>query len=137
MFDQRQRRILKFFSLALFLLIATSSFSQDYGVSAVNDSQKILPERERARVMNEWLRWRLDNIIPKLMRREGVDMWLIINREYNEDPVYMSLVPEPTMAARRTSILIFYDRGERFEVERLSGSYYGIGGWYKSTWLGV
>jgi len=135
MFDQRQRRILKIFSLALLLLIATSSFSQDYGVSAVNDSQKILPERERARVMNEWLRWRLDNIIPKLMRREGIDMWLVINREYNEDPVYMSLVPEPTMAARRTSILIFYDRGERFEVERLSGSYYGIGGWYKSTWL--
>lgn len=133
-FDQRQRRILKIFSLALLLLIATSSFSQDYGVSTVNDSQKILPERERARVMNEWLRWRLDNIIPKLMRREGIDMWLVINREYNEDPVYMSLVPEPTMAARRTSILIIHDQGEELGVQRLSGSYYGMGEWYKGTW---
>ncbi|UCC38955.1 MAG: aminopeptidase P family protein [Candidatus Aminicenantes bacterium] len=68
------------------------------------------------------------------MRREGIDMWLVINREYNEDPVYMSLVPEPVMYARRTSILIFHDRGEELGVERLSGSYYGMGEWYKSTW---
>ncbi|MDH4257578.1 MAG: aminopeptidase P family protein [Candidatus Aminicenantes bacterium] len=126
---------LKIFPLVFILLLAADSFTQDNRATAVNDSTRILPEKERAGVMNEWLRWRLDNIIPELMRREGIDMWLIINREYNEDPVYMTLVPEPTMAARRTSILIFYDRGEGREVERLSGSYYGIGGWYKSTWL--
>jgi len=122
-------------SLMIFLfLFAGSSYSQDYGVAAVKDSHKILPERERARVMNEWLKWRLDNIIPDLMRREGIDMWLIINREYNEDPVYMSLVPEPVMYARRTSVLIFHDRGKELGIERLSGSYYGMGEWYKSTW---
>ena len=135
MINQSGIRCLKIFSLVLIFFVVSGSFSQDYGVSAVDDSQKILPERERARVMNEWLRWRLDNIIPELMRREGIDMWLIINREYNEDPVYMTLVPEPTMAARRTSILIFHDRGKKLGVERLSGGYYGIGGWYKSTWL--
>jgi Xaa-Pro aminopeptidase len=47
----------------------------------------------------------------------------------------MSLVPEPVMYARRTSILIFHDRGESVGVERLSGSYYGMGKWYKSTWV--
>jgi len=61
-------------------------------------------------------------------------MWLVINREYNEDPVYMSLVPEPVMNARRTSILMFYDHGPEKGVERLSGSYYGMDGWYKGTW---
>lgn len=100
----------------------------------VQDAQNILPERERARVMNEWLRWRLDHIVPSLMRREGIDMWLIINREYNEDPVYMTMVPEPVMAARRTSILIFFDQGPEKGVERLSGGYYGMEGWYKGTW---
>jgi Xaa-Pro aminopeptidase len=135
MFPKNLSTFLKIFPLLFILLLAADSFTQDHGAAAVNDSAKILPEIERARVMNEWLRWRLDNIIPKLMRREGIDMWLIINREYNEDPVYMTLVPEPTMAARRTSILIFYDRGEGLEVERLSGSYYGLGEWYKSTWL--
>ncbi len=111
------------------------SYARDYGNAAVNDSQKILPEMERARVRNEWLRWRLENILPDLMRREGIDLWLVINREYNEDPVYLTLVPEPTMAARRTSILIFHDKGKDRGVERLSGSYYGMEGWYKSTWV--
>jgi len=85
--------------------------------------------------MNEWLKWRLDNIIPQLMRREGIDMWLVINREYNEDPVYWSLVPRPTMYARRTSILIFHDLGLEKGVERLSGSSFGMQGWYKGTWI--
>ena len=131
---QQIKKFFWIFSLLILFFIPCFSYTQDYGVAAVDDSHKILPERERARVMNEWLKWRLDNIIPKLMRREGIDMWLIINREYNEDPVYMSLVPEPTMAARRTSILIFHDRGKELGVERLSGSYYGIGDLYKGTW---
>jgi len=134
MFHQKPVKFFLVFSLVFILFLTSNSYSQDYGVAAVDDSKNILPEKERARVMNEWLRWRLDNIIPDLMRKEGIDMWLIINREYNEDPVYMSLVPEPTMAARRTSILIFHDRGKELGVERLSGSYYGMRGWYKSTW---
>ena len=135
MSNQQFFKAINIFSFIFLLLIASNLYSQDYGVASVNDSHNILPERERAKVMNEWLRWRLDNIIPKLMRREGIDMWLIINREYNEDPVYMSLVPEPTMYARRTSILIFYDRGEKIGVERLSGGYYDVGDWYKATWI--
>lgn len=134
MFHQKPVKFFLVFSLVFVLFLTSNSYSQDYGVAAVDDSKNILPEKESARVMNEWLRWRLDNIIPDLMRKEGIDMWLIINREYNEDPVYMSLVPEPTMAARRTSILIFHDRGKELGVERLSGSYYGMRGWYKSTW---
>lgn len=135
MTDKKITQFIWIFSIVLLLLTAIHAYAQDYGVAAVKDSHKILPERERARVMNEWLKWRLDNIIPELMRREGIDMWLIINREYNEDPVYMSLVPEPTMAARRTSILIFHDHGKEQGVERLSGSYYGMTGWYKATWV--
>ena len=119
--------------LGVFLLV-NPVFSQDDGIASVNDSFNILPEKERARVMNDWLRWRLDNIIPELMRREGIDLWLVINREYNEDPVYMSMVPEPTMYARRCSVLIFHDRGPELGVERLDGSYYAMSGWYQGTW---
>jgi len=121
--------------LVFILFFSLPAFSQEHGVSAVHDSQNILPESERARVRNDWLKWRLENIIPELMGRERIDMWLIINREYNEDPVYMSLVPEPVMHARRTSILIFHDRGKELGVERLNGSYYGMGEWYKPTWI--
>jgi Xaa-Pro aminopeptidase len=122
--------------LLLVLLLGTviSAAAQEFGGAAVKDIDNILPERERALIYNEWLRWRLDNLIPELMRREGIDLWLVINREYNEDPVYMSMMPEPTMNARRTSILMFHDRGKEKGVERLSGSYYGTRGWYKGTW---
>ena len=120
--------------LVLAALTCAGGWSDDPGAADVKDSQSILPLRERADVVNRWLRWRLDNIIPKLMRREGIDMWLVINREYNEDPVYMTMVPDPTMYARRTSILIFVDHGGEKGVERLSGSYYGMTGWYKGTW---
>jgi Xaa-Pro aminopeptidase len=125
----------KYLALALiFILLRVGiAFAQDIGVTAVKDIDNILPEQERARVMNEILEWRLDNIVPKLMRREGIDMWIIICREYNEDPVYLSMVPEPTMAARRTSILLFHDQGEK-GVERLTGSFYGMGNWYRSIY---
>lgn len=123
------------FVFVIFGAFIIPAHSQDYGAAAVDDSHNILPLRERARVMNDILRWRLDNIIPEVMRREGIDMWLIINREYNEDPVYLSMVPEPHMYARRTSILIFHDLGGERGVERLSGGYYGIGDFYKPTWL--
>jgi len=127
-----QRLCLVFFA-ALLLTAASSALTQE--IADVKDSKNILPEKDREQLMNEWLKWRLDNIVPELMRREGIDMWLVINREYNEDPVYLSLVPRPTMAARRTSILVFHDLGPEKGVERLSGSYYGMEGWYKGTWV--
>jgi len=124
-----------FFSLSLLsLLFAGNLISQDYGVTGVQDMENILPERDRVPVVNQWLKWRLENIIPEIMRREGIDMWLIMCREYEEDPVYLSLVPRPIMYARRTSILIFHDRGEQLGVERLTGSFYDMGEWYKSIY---
>jgi len=118
----------------ILMLLPVWVLAQGYGGAAVRDIDRILPEKERAAVYNEILKWRLDNIIPELMRKEGIDLWLVINREYNEDPVYMSMMPEPTMNARRTSILMFHDRGPEKGVERLSGSYYGSRGWYSGTW---
>ena len=74
--------------LVLLLLITHMSFSQDRGIAAVNDIDidNVLPKNERACMMNDWLEWRLDNILPDLMREEGIDVWLIINREWIEDP---------------------------------------------------
>ncbi len=119
--------------LAIVMLSGVTS-AQDTGVTAVRDIDQILPVEQRARIMNEILEWRLDHIVPELMLREGIDIWITICREYNEDPVYLSLVPEPTQAARRTSILIFHNHGGEKGVERLTGSFYGMGKWYKSIY---
>jgi Xaa-Pro aminopeptidase len=131
----KNRRFFYVYLIFLFTVMVGGTFSQDIGTTAVRDIDKILPEKDRAQVMNEILEWRLEHIIPPLMRREGIDMWLIICREYNEDPVYLTMVPEPTMAARRTSILLFHDKGEKEGVARLTGSFYGMGNWYKSIFV--
>jgi Xaa-Pro aminopeptidase len=82
-------------------------------------SGSTLPLREQAALRNRWLRDRLDLLLPELMARAGLDLWLVVAREYNEDPVIMSLLPEPEMAARRRTILLFARRDDG-SVERLT-----------------
>ncbi len=95
----------------------------------------VLEERQRIEPVNRILRQRLESLLPNLMREAGLDMWLVINREYAEDPVYFSLVPEPVFAARRTTMLIFHDRGDE-GVERLTVSRYPLGDLYEPVWEG-
>ena len=93
----------------------------------------ILPLRQRAAIRNEWLRVRLDSYLPVLMKREDFDMWVVIAREYNEDPVIMSILPEPFMYARRRTILLF-TLLRNGTVERLTCARYGMGDFYKTVW---
>jgi Xaa-Pro aminopeptidase len=96
--------------------------------------------REQAALQQSWLRERLDTHLPALMRRNGVAMWLVICREYNEDPVFSSLVSASTFAARRRTIYVFFDRGEDKGVERLAlggGSQGGVYQVYRDPDTGV
>ncbi len=95
----------------------------------------VLAERARPAAVNTMLKDRLDNLLPSLMRETGIDMWLVINREYAEDPVYLTLVPEPVFAARRTTMLVFFDRGEK-GIERLTVNRYPMRGYYDAAWEG-
>jgi Xaa-Pro aminopeptidase len=79
-----------------------------------------LPLREQAAIQQEWLKLRLERVLPALLRKHGVAMWLIICREYNEDPAFFSLVSPTTFAARRRTMYVFFDRGEREGIERLA-----------------
>ncbi|MDQ2786812.1 MAG: M24 family metallopeptidase [Chloroflexota bacterium] len=98
-----------------------------------NLRERVLPLRARAVVRNDWLKQRLDTILPAVMAREGFDMWIIAAREYNEDPVIMTLLPEPSMAARRRTILVFSRRSDG-SVERLTLDRYGFGEFYTKGW---
>lgn len=106
--------------------VAAAPQGRTWQMAGARDIDNILPERERAALVNGWLEWRLDNIVPMVMRREGIDLWLVINREYNEDPVYMSMVSEPAMNARRLSILIFHDSGPD-GFKKLTANWHGTG----------
>ena len=88
--------------------------------------RKVLPLREQSRVQYGWLRHRLETVLPEIMRREGFDAWIVAGREYNEDPVLLTLLPPTAISARRRTILLFFlqpDGG----VERLSLSRAGSG----------
>jgi Xaa-Pro aminopeptidase len=94
----------------------------------------VLPMRERAEVVNGWLETRLDEVVPMLMRREGIDMWVVSAREYNEDPVIRSMLPATWQAARRRTILVFHDRGPEKGVDRLAIARYDIGRFFETAW---
>jgi Xaa-Pro aminopeptidase len=68
------------------------------------------------------------------MRREGVDMWILIAGEYDEDPVLKTMLPATWLAARRTTILVFHDRGGDAGVERMAVARYPVADLFPSAW---
>jgi Xaa-Pro aminopeptidase len=67
-----------------------------------------LPLREQADVRDRWLTQRLLDVLPGLMDRTGIDLWVVVGREYNEDPVLATLLPATWLSARRRTILLFH-----------------------------
>jgi Xaa-Pro aminopeptidase len=98
------------------------------------DYPAVLSLKDQARVYDGWLDARLKTLLPDLMRRERIDMWLVICEEYNEDPVYLSLVPFASLSARRLTMLVMFDRGGEKGVERFSVNRYGIGDLFPTVW---
>ncbi len=76
--------------------------------------------REQAELQQQWLNKRMETVLPGLMRAYGIDLWVVPMREYNEDPVFASIVSPTTFAARRRTIYVFYDRGAAKGVERIA-----------------
>jgi Xaa-Pro aminopeptidase len=66
--------------------------------------------REQAAIQQDWLKKRLDTFLPALMRKHGVDLWVIPMREYTEDPVFSAITSPETFAARRRTIYVFFDK---------------------------
>ncbi|TKD49978.1 M24 family metallopeptidase [Sphingomonas baiyangensis] len=93
----------------------------------------IRPLEERAKVEDRWLKERLDTLVPMLMRRDKVAMWILIAGEYNEDPVAETMLPGSWLSARRRTVLIFHDRGGDQGVERLAVARYPVGD-FKASW---
>lgn len=50
------------------------------GLSLNAQAQLILPERERAKVVDEILKERFETLLPELMDRTGIDMCVLISR---------------------------------------------------------
>jgi len=95
---------------------------------------KILSMRERADVIDQWLDARIQTVLPALMRRTGIDMWVIISREYNEDPVLRTFLPSKWQSARRRTILLIYDPGNDQPLDTLAVARYDVGTMFRKAW---
>ena len=95
----------------------------------------VLPPRARIAPENRLLTERLETLLPRLMAEADLDLWLVLNREYAEDPVYFTLVPQPSFAARRTTMLVFHRKADG-SVDRLSVNRYPLGPPYEAAWSG-
>lgn len=89
-------------------------------VEQMAPNNAVLTHRQEDPLIRERLAERFDDLLPSLMRREGFDMWLVITREYNSDPVFRSMAPLTTYSSRRRTILMFHDLGHGRGVERIS-----------------
>jgi len=96
--------------------------------------QEILSEKDRAALIDEILEQRLDDLLPELMKREKIDMWVVISREYNEDPVLKTMLPSTWLSARRRTILVFNQNKTSGEFEKIAIARYDVGKLLKGAW---
>ena len=94
----------------------------------------ILSPRERAKLVDTILADRLDRVVPQIMQIHQVDMWVLVAREYLEDPVVATMLDARSLRARRRTILVFFDPGGGKPIERLTVSRYGVGGLFQPAW---
>jgi hypothetical protein len=118
----------RFSICSILTLILTSNC-----ISHAASSQEILPMKERAALIDRLLADRLQTLPAILMRREGIAMWILVAREYNEDPVVRTMLPGKSHSARRRTILVFVDEGES-GVKGYAVSRYGVGNFFKPVW---
>ncbi len=102
--------------------------------SSMQLSAQVLSLREQARVMDELMGDRLNNLLPSLMEKNKVDMWVLISREYNEDPVLKTMLPAEWLSARRRTILVFYNNPVKKQLEKLAIARYNVGEHIKAAW---
>jgi len=114
--------------------LAPLAFASEQG-RRVGGIPAVLDLRERPAIENPIVEHRLASLLPKLMDETGIDLWLVLNREYAEDPVYFTLVPQPSFAARRTTMLLFY-RQDDGSVQPISINRYPLGEPYETAWEG-
>ncbi len=108
--------------LVILILIYSTSHAQ------------VLPLKEQARIIDEVLADRLNNLLPSLMDKNKIDMWVIVSREYNEDPIIRTMLPATWLSARRRTILVFYTNPNTKAFKKIAISRYAVGDEIEAQW---
>lgn len=97
-------------------------------------AQAILPLKARAAAMEAIQEERFSTVLPAIMEEHGIDAWVLITREYNEDPVVKTMLPPTWLNARRRTILVFTQDPKTRKVSRAAITRYPFGKGIPSVW---
>jgi Xaa-Pro aminopeptidase len=107
-------------ALLVAALTATTTAQAPPTPTYPDPATRVLSHREQAPIVKSWIQKRFQTVLPNLMSRTGIDMWIIVSREYNDDPVFRSMAPLTTFSSRRRTILVFYNPGGGKPIEAMS-----------------
>ena len=113
------KRIVVLFMLPFFVLSAKA---------------QVVSVKEQAVIINDLLNDRINHLLPVLMKESGIDCWVIISREYNEDPILKTFLPAEWLSARRRTILVFYKPTDKDALESYAVARYPVGKSIKAAW---
>jgi Xaa-Pro aminopeptidase len=123
-------------ALTAFLLAIACSAALSSAAAAGPSEQKlpsVLSIRDRANLVFQITQKRLDQLLPRLMRETGFDMWIISCNEDDPDPIFETMMPYENWNPI-TQILVLFDRGPDKGVERLNVARTDTQGLFKSAW---
>lgn len=102
-------------------------------LASSNAYTEILSMRERAEFIDDITQKRVQTLLPQLMTETNIDMWILISREYNEDPIVKTMLPSTWLSARRTTILVFARENDK-KVNAYAVAPYNVGNVFKRAW---
>jgi hypothetical protein len=71
----------------------------------------LLPWSQQIAVREQWLAKRHEMILP-MMRAHGIDMWIVVNEEFHNDPLTQYIAPPRPYAGGR-DYFVFLDAGDK------------------------
>src|SRR5262245_40015748 len=88
-------------ALAFCVAVAVSARAQD--------PPRRLPWSQQLAVREAWLETRHQMLLP-MMRRHQIDMWIVVNEEFHDDPLTQYVAPPRPYAGNR-DYFVFVDAG--------------------------
>jgi hypothetical protein len=95
---------------------------------------QVVSMRLQANIINELLDDRIQNLLPKLMDATSIDCWVMMTREYNEDPIVKTFLPAEWLNARRRTILVFYRDATNNTIKKYAVARYAVGKQIEAAW---
>lgn len=81
------------------------------GTLRANEPPRLLPWSQQLAVREAWLDTRHQMLLP-MMRRHRIDMWIVVNEEFHDDPLTQYVAPPRPYAGGR-DYFVFIDAGEK------------------------